>query len=261
MFVRYYEDDGILLQNSEIFSKWETYTFTFEQNTITFKELVDFPGTVKVIIEHGGIYGNYFYVRKNDAENEITIKTTFNLSDEMHFLIKEMLRSGKQILLSSYESTGVTFDIEKPKKGKAGIDFIKDYTSWFVNILMSPNYTCRFTIPCNEKYKKLAVTSKNSFVPAEQTFSFLKNDFPKDMKMDVMVSPYIVERETVVAKGLKLVALDDVINFTYQNLLDSRVSKKEVISLFKEFIEETETAVQEANEKYIEMFRSPIGSV
>ena len=52
---------------------------------------------------------------------------------------------------------------------------------------MSPNYTCRFTIPCNEKYKNLAVTNKKSFVPAEQIFSFLRNDFPAGMKMCVMV--------------------------------------------------------------------------
>lgn len=66
---------------------------------------------------------------------------------------------------------------------------------------MSPNYICSFTIPCNEKYKKLAVTGKKSFVPAEQIFSFLRNDFPARMKMCVMVSPYIVEWEVVLQKN------------------------------------------------------------
>ena len=248
MFVRYYEDDNGLL-NSEIFKRWETYTSSFEENKITFKEIVDFSGTVKLIIGHGGNYRNPFYVRKNDTEDEITITTTFNLADELHFLIKEMLRAGKQISLASYERMRVVFDIEKYDKGKNGTDYIKDYTSWFLNILMLPNYTCRFTIPCNEKYKKLAVTGKKSFVPAEQTFSFLINDFPIGMKMNVMVSPYIVERDGYIAKKLKLDSIEEVINFTYRNRLIQNVSKKEITELFNNFIEETKDAVLAANNK------------
>ena len=248
MFVRYYEDDNGLL-NSEIFKRWETYTSSFEENKITFKEIVDFSGTVKLIIGHGGNYRNPFYVRKNDTEDEITITTTFNLADELHFLIKEMLRAGKQISLASYERMRVVFDIEKYDRGKNGTDYIKDYTSWFLNILMSPNYTCRFTIPCNEKYKKLAVTGKKSFVPAEQTFSFLINDFPVGMKMNVMVSPYIVERDGYIAKKLKLDSIEEVINFTYKNRLIQNVSKKEITELFNNFIEETKDAVLAANNK------------
>lgn len=259
MFVRYYEDEyNNELLNSEIFNRWETYTSSFEENKITFKEIVDFSGTVKLIIGHGGNYRNPFYVRKNDTEDEITITTTFNLADELHFLIKEMLRAGKKISLASYESMKVVFDIEKPSKGKNGTDYIKDYSSWFLNILMSPNYTCRFTIPCNEKYKNLAVTNKKSFVPAEQTFSFLRNDFPAGMKMYVMVSPYIVEREGIVAKGLKLEALNDVINFTYSNRLNQNVSKKEITDLFKLFIEETNDIIQIVNKNIVDMLKNPM---
>lgn len=254
MFVRYYETNENELKNTEIFNKWESYTSSFEHNTIAFKQIVDFSGTVKLIIGHGGNYRNPFYVLKNDTEDEITITTTFNLAEELHFLIKEMLRVGKQILLAGYERSGVTFDIVKRENGKKEIDFIKDYASWFLNILMSPNYTCRFTIPCNGKYEKLAVTGKNSFIPAEQTFSFLKNDFPVGMKMEVMVSPYIVERDGIVAKQLELTSIEEVIDFTYKNRLNQKVSKKEITELFKSFIQETKDAVQAANKNIDEMF-------
>ena len=251
MYVRYYEekDSQTELQTSELFTKWENFTSSFGSKDITFKQVVEFTGKVILDIAHGGNRIHQFSIQKNsdNSTEEIRISTQFNLPDELHFLIKEMLRAGKQLQLADYNNEKITYEFTKMNEGEKYNDFIKDYSVWFRNVLRTANFFSRFTIPCNKKYKKLAIKSENDFIPYEETFRFIRNDFPVGMEMYVMASPYIFERENTIARKLTLKDVDKVIDFTYENRLDSSVSKEEIKKLYDEFISDTAEAVEKEN--------------
>lgn len=57
-----------------------------------------------------------------------------------------------------------------------------------------------------------------------------------------------------VAKKLKLASVEKVIDFTYENRLNQKISKKDITKLFNSFIEETKDAVLTANNKISGMF-------
>lgn len=252
MYIRYYEekDSQTEAKSLELFTKWESFPSPLDEHGMTFKDVVEFTGKVTLEIAHSGNLIDQFSIQKraDDGDREeILISTRFNLPDKVHFLVKEMLRSGKQLQLAHYDKSNVSYEFTKMNENDKYNDFIKDYSVWFCNVLRTSNFFSRFTIPCNRKYKKLAIKNENTFVPVEETFRFFQNDFPIGMEMYVMASPYIFERENTIARQLTLKDVDKVVDFTYKNRLDSSVSKEEIKKLYDEFITDTTEAVKKAN--------------
>ena len=192
MYVRYYDNksDKGELQSAEIFSKWQSFSSYFEK--ITFKEIVDYTGLVKLEVKHSKNFGCSFFTKK--TSKCIVITAEFYIPDEIHFLIKEMLRAGKRLQLAKYENEELTYEFTSFKNDEERFDFVKDYEALFSNVLSSYNFFKRFTIPCNSKYKKLAVDCEKSFIPADCVLGVIRHDFPYKFEIPLMVSPYVGNR-------------------------------------------------------------------
>lgn len=180
----------------------------------------------------------------------IAITTEFNVPDEIHFLIKELLHAGKRIQLAKYSNGEVVYEFTNPANSEERTDFVKDYEALFSNALMTQNFFKRFVIPCSSKYKKIVVTYTRDFIPADYILSILWNDFPKGYNIPYMISPYVVKRSKGAARALELESLEEVKEFAYENRADENVTKEEISNLYDEFVKETKDAVKTANEKY-----------
>lgn len=64
-----------------------------------------------------------------------------------------------------------------------------------------------------------------------------------------------------VAKKLKLASVEKVFDFTYENRLNQKISKKDIAEFFNSFIEGTKDAVLTANNKISGMFRNTERSI
>lgn len=250
MYVRYYDNksDNIESQSAEIFSKWQSFSSLLkkeDEKNITFKEIVDYTGLVKLEIRHSRNFGYRFCTEKT---NEcVVITTEFYIPDEIHFLIKEMLRAGKRLQLAKYENGELIYEFTSFTNEEERFDFVKDYEALFSNVLSSYNFFKRFTIPCNSKYKKLAVDCEKSFIPADCVLGVIRHDFPYKFEIPLMVSPYVRNRKSNAAWELKLKNLENVTEFVYENRADKKVTKKEIEDLYDDFINETKKAVEKVN--------------
>lgn len=246
MYVRYYDGDSDSgIENSKLFGVWEEYYSPYDNNNITFKEIVDFTGIVKLQVLHGGTYRNSFIVQRED--DEMIIKTQFNIPDEIHFLIKELLKAGKRIQLSEYIDYVVTYEFAIPDNEIEKYDFIKNYESLFANVINVTVFLRRFTIPCNAKYSKLAIEFGKDFIPYAEVMRPIHQDLPKGYDIPVMISPYVINRGKLVWRELKLENEENVIEFTYNNRRDKTVTKEEIGNLYHEFIRETHDIVKKLN--------------
>lgn len=129
------------------------------------------------------------------------------------------------------------FEFKKESTG----DIIKEssWENWFENVYLGCWHK-RNIIPCNAKYKKLALKDSVQFPYAyDKTFGEIGHDDTFSYKK--MICPFVVSEDLSQAdhtKKINVALSQRLIDITYENRLDEATTKDEIQQTYQQFVED-----------------------
>lgn len=240
----YADTAGIKYDDSEIFIEWKKYPIIIidknqqiqqipiENLMKNFNSIEFFCGEYKKIRLYNDMFKKYKVGFNDDIFEQIDDKKLRIYRHNWAYFGPNTVLLYKLISQQNFNYNRVKNHIHIIKL-ENNLLLKNEYLSWlFVHTRI---------IPCKLKYIKLSI--KANYTYSSRGIFYNLTFFPK------MINPYIVKRSENGAKLLQKDMSERLINFVYNHRRDETVTKDEIRDTYKQFIKDSESAINEINEE------------